>query len=183
MATRDPEAKRERLLTAALAEFAAHGLAGARIDRIARRAELSAGLIYSFYDGKDELFDAVFDAVVARSISEAPIDAADLGEYAARLYDAAVKHPDLVRFLTWYSLERTRDDPRASGRAAMKDKLDAIAEAQRAGSISDRLTPGQTLALVLAIANMWHTIEEANTFVPARARRTTIIDAVRRLVN
>jgi AcrR family transcriptional regulator len=181
--TRNPEAKREQLLSAALTEFAAHGLAGARVDRIAKRAQISPGLVYSFYDGKEELFDAVFDAIVATTIAGVPIDASDLGEYAAHLYDAAVKHPDAVRFLTWYSLARPRNDPRRSGRAAMKDKLDAIAEAQRIGTINDRFTPGQTLALVLALANMWHTIEEANALVPARARRATIIDAVRHLVS
>ena len=48
MRTRDPETKRRLLLEAALEEFAAYGVAGARVDRLAKRAGISAGLVYSF---------------------------------------------------------------------------------------------------------------------------------------
>ena len=47
MAARDPEDKRRRLIAAGLEEFSERGLAGARLDRIAKRAECSAGLLYS----------------------------------------------------------------------------------------------------------------------------------------
>ena len=40
--TRDAEATRRRLLDAATAEFAAYGIAGARVDRIAAEARSSA---------------------------------------------------------------------------------------------------------------------------------------------
>jgi AcrR family transcriptional regulator len=185
MRTRDPEAKRRALLEAALAEFAETGVAGARVDAIAKRAGISAGLIYSFYEHKDGLFEAVFDLIVEQTVSAVPIDAEDLGEYAGRLYDAAVAHPQVTRFITWYELERGQNaGARASTAAAMREKQDAIAEAQRRGILSDRCTAGQLLALTLTLANMWsRNNEDVRDLVPAAARRATVVDAVRRLTD
>jgi len=70
--TRNPEATRARLLAAATEEFSAHGIAGARIDRIEAAARANRALIYSHFGSKDGLFDAVMDAAVARVLAEVP---------------------------------------------------------------------------------------------------------------
>ena len=49
-AVRDPEATRARIFEAAVAEFARHGIAGARIDRIA--AVIATGRTYKPERGK-----------------------------------------------------------------------------------------------------------------------------------
>ncbi|MEV0044891.1 TetR/AcrR family transcriptional regulator [Nocardia rhamnosiphila] len=82
-----------------LCVFAEFGLAGARIDRPARRAGISAGLVYSFYEGKGELFDAVFDVIVEMTVATVPLDGDRLPEYAGQLYDAGLAHPEMMRFL------------------------------------------------------------------------------------
>ena len=43
---RDPEGMRLRILEAAKEEFAAHGLAGARVDRIAAKAGANKRMLY-----------------------------------------------------------------------------------------------------------------------------------------
>ena len=43
---RDPEKNRERILAAALEEFARNGLSGARVDRIAARAGATKRMPY-----------------------------------------------------------------------------------------------------------------------------------------
>ncbi|WP_329110267.1 TetR family transcriptional regulator [Micromonospora sp. NBC_01699] len=184
MSTRDPETKRQRLLVAALAEFAAYGLAGARVDRLAKRAGISSGLVYSFYENKEGLFEAVFDLIVKQVVAGVPMDADDPGEYAGRLYDGGLAHPEVMRFVAWYELERGDSaGRRVSTSAAMKQKLDAVADAQRRGVLTDRFTAGQLLALVLNLANMWQ-MQGADflDLVPEQSRRATIVDAVRRLV-
>jgi AcrR family transcriptional regulator len=184
MRTRDPETKRRHLLEAALAEFAEYGVAGARVDRLAKRAGISAGLVYSFHQNKEGLFEAVFDLIVEQTLAAVPIDADDLGEYAGRLYDGGIGHPEVLRFVAWYELERGETaGRRASTTAAMKEKVEAIADAQRRGVVSDRFSAGQTLALVLTCANMWQ-LQNADfrDLVPEAGRRTTVVDAVRRLV-
>jgi AcrR family transcriptional regulator len=47
VAARDSAATKERLLAAATDEFAAHGIAGARVDRIAAAARANKQLIYA----------------------------------------------------------------------------------------------------------------------------------------
>src|SRR5580658_10100325 len=58
---RDREASRTAILAAALAEFAGHGLAGARMDAIAGTAGVNKALLYYYFRSKDELYEAVLD--------------------------------------------------------------------------------------------------------------------------
>lgn len=149
---------------------------------LARRAGISPGLVYSFYEGKEQLFDAVFDHIVERAVAAVPIDADHLPQYAADLYEAGLAHPEVARFMTWYHLERGQSAMPASVAAAMTDKVAAIREAQRRGTITSAMPPEQILALVLAIANMWNQPgEDLLAFVPGAGRREVITDAVARL--
>ncbi|XVV12567.1 TetR family transcriptional regulator [Actinoplanes sp. CA-131856] len=185
MRTRDPETKRRLLLEAALEEFAAYGVAGARVDRLAKRAGISAGLVYSFYENKDGLFDAVFDLIVEQTVSAVPIDADDLAEYAGRLCDAGLAHPDVLRFVAWYQLERGEAAARrASTTAAMAEKVALIEQAQSRGAVTDRIAASEILALVLTLANMWQLREpEFLDLVEPDRRRTAVVEAVRRLTS
>jgi AcrR family transcriptional regulator len=56
---RNAEAKRERILDAAMAEFSAYGIAGARVDRIAKMAQCNKNLIYIYFHNKEMLFEAI----------------------------------------------------------------------------------------------------------------------------
>lgn len=171
MASRDRERTRRRLLDAAFVEFAAYGISGARMARIARIAGCSAGLAYSYFGGKEELFDAVQAEVVGTAFVE--FDASDLPGYAARLYDRQHEHPELARLATWHRLERP-------GRVSRSAEIEAIREAQAAGLVATRFSAEQVLVLVLAIASMWsNTPADSSDHV---VRRRTVEDAVRRLV-
>ncbi|MDB5723960.1 MAG: bacterial regulatory s, tetR family protein [Novosphingobium sp.] len=50
-----------RVLKAARAAFSTHGLAGARVDEIARAAGFTKQLVYQFFDSKEKLFACVLD--------------------------------------------------------------------------------------------------------------------------
>lgn len=60
---RNPEATRHKLLVAARREFAASGLAGARVDEIAARAGVNKQLVYHYFGDKDALYLAVLEWV------------------------------------------------------------------------------------------------------------------------
>ncbi|MBT3536704.1 MAG: TetR family transcriptional regulator [Rhodospirillaceae bacterium] len=60
-AKRDPEAARQRILAAALAEFSEKGLGGARVDVIAKRAGANKRMLYHYFGNKDDLFLAVLE--------------------------------------------------------------------------------------------------------------------------
>jgi AcrR family transcriptional regulator len=58
---RDPEGMRLRILEAAKQEFAAHGLAGARVDRIAANAGANKRMLYYHVGNKEDLYLAVLE--------------------------------------------------------------------------------------------------------------------------
>ncbi|GII59612.1 HTH-type transcriptional repressor [Planotetraspora thailandica] len=184
MRTRDPDGKRRQLLEAALAEFAEYGIAGARVDRLAKRAGISAGAVYSFYDGKEGLFEAVYDTIVEETVTGIPIDADNLPEYAGQLYDAGLQYPEVAQFMAWYALERgDNQSVRPIVAKSMAEKVAVIEDAQRRGVVTDRENAGEILALVLVIANMWQRQgKDVHGLVPRGQRRRVIVDAVRQLV-
>ena len=51
-----PEERPQQIIDAALAEFGERGLAGSRLDDIAKRAGLSKCTIYLYFQNKEELF-------------------------------------------------------------------------------------------------------------------------------
>jgi AcrR family transcriptional regulator len=74
------ETSRERIVAAAATEFAAHGFAGASVDRIARAARVNKAMIYYHFQSKAALYGEIlrdmFAAVAARVHAVAASDAA-----------------------------------------------------------------------------------------------------------
>jgi AcrR family transcriptional regulator len=185
---RDAEATRARLLQAATAEFAAYGIAGARIDRIAAAASANKNLLYLYFGNKEQLFATVLDTHITALLDAVPFDVADLPEYAGRLYDFALGHPDLVRLARWSSLEQPGSLERTPAAfSSTKAKLDAVTAAQSSGAIDDGLPAEHLLGLVLSIAMTWTegnpeaAVADADPGTVA-ARRHAVVVAVRRLV-
>jgi AcrR family transcriptional regulator len=183
----DAEATRRRLLDAAAQEFAAYGIAGARVDRIADLAKSNKAQIYHYFGSKDALFDAVFHELVVRTVREVPIDPSDLPGYAARLFDGYEDHPEVQRLATWYRLERAdTHSPLDVVVASNHAKVEAIAAAQKDGLLPAHFAAGDLLALVLTVAAMWTSMTpEYNALVSRHTRdhrRQVVIDAVQALL-
>ena len=153
---RDAEATRRRIVAAATAEFAEHGIAGARVDRIARAAVTNKAQLYSYFGNKDALFDAIFARHVADNVDSVPLTPLDLPGYAVGLYDAYLRDPALVRLLTWARLERTPTGE-LFGHVPDHDvdNLRALADAQAAGVLVDDVAPADLWAMLIALAGTW----------------------------
>jgi AcrR family transcriptional regulator len=152
----DSGATRRRLLDAATGEFAAYGIAGARVDRIAEAANSNKAQIYHYFGSKDGLFNAVFNAMCVETVTEVPIDASDLPEYAAQLFDSYEELPYVQRLATWYRLERAGStEPLAIILASNKDKVAKIAAAQAEGRIPKRFPAVELLGIVLHLSALW----------------------------
>ncbi|MCU1651853.1 MAG: hypothetical protein QOD82_1907 [Pseudonocardiales bacterium] len=183
----DSEATKKRLLEAGAREFAAYGIAGARVDRIAEQAKSNKAQIYHYFGSKDALFDAVFHELVVNTVRESPIDPDDLPGYAARLFDGYEENPEIQRIATWYRLERAdTQSPLEVIVASNRHKVEVIEAAQRAGTISSRWPAADLLGLLLSITAMWTTVTpEFNELIAERTRderRKVIIDAVAALI-
>ena len=131
---RNAEATKERILEAALAEFSAHGIAGARVDRIAHAARCNKNLIYIYFEDKETLFTTVLRKHLMRIHEEQPFTPDDLPGYAAKVFDWAMANPDLMRLMAWSALEQQAKD-KAERVAALEGKVAALAAAQDAGRV------------------------------------------------
>ncbi|MFJ4828688.1 TetR family transcriptional regulator [Streptomyces sp. NPDC088747] len=181
------EASRRRLLDAATVEFAAYGIAGARIDRISANANVNKAQIYKYYRSKDELFDAVFTEHLSMIVETVPVTGDDLPGYAVRLYDAYLVRPELVRLATWARLERTPTGDLyhfMPGHDA--EKLRSITDAQAKGIVDPGIAPGEVLALVTAMSMTWspaspmYTAHKDEPEAAHDARRTALARTVER---
>jgi len=57
---------RARILEAAVLEFSANGMAGARTEQIAEAAGVNKALLYYYFSNKQALYDAAFESVANR---------------------------------------------------------------------------------------------------------------------
>ena len=81
---RSGEESRERLLQAATDEFAAVGIAGARVDRIAEASGVNKAQMYRWFPSKDALFDAVFARHLDGIVDAVPLTPYDLPGYVVQ---------------------------------------------------------------------------------------------------
>ncbi|MFF3177813.1 TetR/AcrR family transcriptional regulator [Streptomyces sp. NPDC057900] len=103
--TSDTPPTKERLLAAAKEEFAAHGIAGARVDRIAELAGVNKERIYGYFGNKQKLFDAVVGRALDELAEAVPLRSGDdPAEYVGRVYDFHRDNPVLVRLFFWEGL-------------------------------------------------------------------------------
>ncbi|WP_433161885.1 TetR family transcriptional regulator [Kribbella sp. CA-247076] len=181
---RNAERTRTRILAAATEEFAARGIAGARVNRIAEIAGCNKAMLYAYFGSKDGLFDAVYTAAVDRYLADVGFDTADLPAYAGRVFDYFEKNPEHQRLNVWYRLERPEGSALAAIVAVNKNRLAELRQAQRSGVVPGDFTPAELLALLQAVATSWSSMNpEYGASVPGRAaRRAAVVEAVRRLV-
>src|SRR5690349_22775956 len=106
---------RERILSAATAEFARHGLAGARVDRIAERAGANKRMLYHYFGAKEDLFLAALEASYEdiRSAERGlDLEHSDPREALKRLVDFTwryfVEHPEFMTLLNSENLHKGR---------------------------------------------------------------------------
>lgn len=156
MPVRDADATRARIMAAATAEFAEHGLAGGRVDRIAAAARSNKAQLYHYFGNKETLFDLVFDRYVELNVTGAPLDAEHLPEWAVSIYDYYLRDPVLVRLATWARLERNpTGDLFARAGGIDPAVLGRVEAAQASGVLVDSVSALDVFSLTVAMAGAW----------------------------
>lgn len=169
----DASDTKRRILAAAHQEFADHGFAGARIDRIAEQAQANKRSIYVHFGPKERLFDLIITAVLSDLAVSVPFAPDDLPGYAVRLHDCLEASPDALRLMKWANLERA---------SATDDEI-ALYAAKIAAlqpRFGDRAA--NVLALILGLVYSWLDASPALLAVgaapSAAVRRDMLIDSV-----
>jgi TetR/AcrR family transcriptional regulator len=143
--TRDPEGTRRKILAAALQEFSAKGIDGARVDAIAARARVNKQLLYYYFGSKDGLFRAVLRERLAERAPEAALADRTGPGRLAELQDRLAGARDWVRLLTWEALERSGRGPveQEARRATLEQWVASVEAAQAEGALPAELDARQ----------------------------------------
>lgn len=155
MPTRDPEATKARIFKAATTEFAAYGISGARIDRIARNAQANKQLIYSYFGDKNRLFEHVLNRAMDDVASAVSTDITDLDAWTEDHLNYHQEHPELMRLMLWEALESDPYNPvgRIERQAHYRAKTQKVADAQAKGIINPDVPPAHMLMLLMSLIN------------------------------
>lgn len=180
-----------RLLDAATDEFSEFGLAGARVDRIAERAGANKERLYRYFGNKEELFGHVLTDQLGRVMDAVfPIRGVGVqavGDYAGRVFDYQLAHPELARLELWEGLQLTEPVNVEERGPVERSKVDAICAALPG---IDRDGAEELLLTIVTLAIAWHglhtidrliTGEEVGTASRNSARRAAVVAAVESL--
>jgi AcrR family transcriptional regulator len=179
---------RETILTAARSEFAQYGLAGARIDRIAKAADASKERLYAHFGDKETLFRGVVAADGAEFFAAVTLRPKAVPEFVGDIYDLACRRPEHLRMITWAILEGlTLDPPPMEDLESIQSRdIRVIEAAQAAGYVDAAWRPMDLLVLLFGVALAWAQSPhpDALTADPAiiAARRAAAVEAARRIV-
>lgn len=155
------KASRDRILDAAAEEFAEAGLAGARVDSIARRAGVNKAMLYYRVGGKSDLYREVFlraQEELHRGLSAAVSETRGAGEslkaYVTQFMDFAAGHPEMPSIMLREIAGgfETVPDETLAGLRAILGLLGGILEAGRKEGVLVDADPCAVQLMVAAAA-------------------------------
>jgi AcrR family transcriptional regulator len=160
-----PQARRDAVLAAAEAEFAANGFSRGSLNVIAREAGVAKGSLFQYFDDKVDLFAHLCDRAVER-IGEAMGDRVDSLDWTAGFFPACsellstwvdyfVAHP-VDRTLSTAVFLEPDPEARSAARAIIDDHLlgflrPILADAQRDGWLRADADLEAFMALLLLV--------------------------------
>lgn len=190
----DTEGTKQKILDAAVGEFARQGPDGTTIDKIAKIAGVNKERVYNYFGPKKELFAVVLSnelIKVAKAVPLKSFEEEDIAEYAGRAYDYHRAHPELSRLLLWEGLiYSSQEVPNESSRRENYNyKIQAIKKEQEEGRVTDEIEASYLAFLILALANSWFMLPQvARMLIPVEdvdnheKRRAIIIESAKRLL-
>ncbi|MCE4058871.1 TetR family transcriptional regulator [Pandoraea sputorum] len=147
---RDPERTRQRILAAAIEEFAERGSSGARVDSIARRADINERMLYYYFGNKDQLYLAVLEEVYGEfNRAEhalkldllAPLNA--VAELAHFVWDYYADHPELIQLINNENLHEAKSMRQSTEiRQQVSPIVELLAQTLKRGQVSGEIRQG-----------------------------------------
>jgi AcrR family transcriptional regulator len=197
---RDADQTKINILEAALAEFADKGLAGARVDEIAKKTSTSKHMIYYYFGNKEGLYQAVLKRaynnfrIAEQSVDYASLDPVDaMRSLIGQTFDMHVENPLSVRIIMGENLNNGEHIGKVEGlderRAILVTVEQILTRGVKSGQFRDGLDPLQIHMTASALS--FYFIANRFTFgmifgldyksaAVVTARRTEIIETVLR---
>jgi AcrR family transcriptional regulator len=161
---RDAERTRAAILAAAVDEFAAHGLSGARVDRIAKCARANKRMLYHYFGAKEALYLAALESAYERIRGEEQkLDLDHLPpeqgvrELVAFTWRYFLAHPEFMSLLNTENLHKARHLRQSRKIRALHSPLVAalsslLARGCREGAFRPGVDPVQLYVSIAALA-------------------------------
>jgi AcrR family transcriptional regulator len=150
---RNPQQSQQRILDAALAEFAAKGFAGARVDVIARQARINKRMLYHYFGDKEGLFRKVLRRKISERAAWLASAPEEPSEYLPYWFQLACRDRDWVRLLEWEALQwgekKVIDEKRR--KESISRAIGRMRERQQKGLISGEYDPAQLLLAMMSL--------------------------------
>jgi AcrR family transcriptional regulator len=191
----DTEGTKRKILDAATTEFAARGLDGTTVERIAKLAGVNKERVYNYFGGRPALFAQVLQEQLAVAALNVPVESfasEDITDYAGRLYDYHRQHPELMRLLQWEALAFTSEVPDEQHRRQHYSRKNAaIVAGQSAGTLTTAIEPDLLNFLLLSLAAYWAALPQVARMITGAPldpdedarRRASVVEAARRLAS
>lgn len=160
---RDPERTRAKILEAATAEFTKHGLGGARVDRIAKRAGTNERMLYYYFVSKDQLFLTVLENVyikLAEAEKALELDHLDPVEAIKKLIEFIwsyyITHPEFISLINSENLHEAKYLKKSRKLAQLvspvQDNIRTIVQrGQEAGVFRGGIDPAEVYITLVAL--------------------------------
>jgi AcrR family transcriptional regulator len=138
-----PEERKQQLLRAGVACFAAKGIGGTKHADLARACGVAVPTIFSYFPNRDALVSSILDEVgqalldnVIKPAQDLPDPAQRLGATAPLYTDFAAREPDYVKVWLMWSMHFAADI-QSHFREFENTLVDALAEMIREGAATD----------------------------------------------
>ncbi len=178
---------RQLLANAARAEFAEHGFAGARTDRIVKRAGVNKQLLFYYFGSKAGLYEAVMRRAEAELTDASPKGDVGSPHAAQRLraqlqtiYQAFAEQPELTSLVIHGVREQRSHAPAPNGaiRTFIQQLAHVISEGQGLGYFRDDADPEGVARQGVVLLLGYFAFEGALTDDRADRHRADWLDSV-----
>lgn len=147
-----PEEKRKRILEAATTEFADYGFENTSIQQIAKKAEISVGSVYKYFENKEELFSLVvkeslssLEKLLLHYFSSKEDVIVKAEKVLKELLRFSKRHPQLIKLYcsitTGNNTEFSRMLAERVESISAKVYTEVIKNAQKSGDVRDDIDP------------------------------------------
>ncbi|SEI61086.1 TetR/AcrR family transcriptional regulator [Pseudomonas sp. NFR16] len=170
----NPEKTRDGILQAAVAEFVAQGLSGARVDAIAERTQTSKRMIYYYFNSKEQLYSEVLEKLygdIRHTESSLNLDVLPPAQAIKRLVEFTFDHHDRnVDFVRIVCIENIHNGENVKQSPTIRDLsqhvLQALDQTLRRGEKDGTFRPGvQAVDLHMLISSFcFYRVSNRHTF-------------------
>ncbi|GAA0337966.1 TetR/AcrR family transcriptional regulator [Bacillus carboniphilus] len=151
---RDAERTRRKILAAAKEEFFEKGYTGARIESIARRANVNKQLIYHYFKGKDELINETI-ADFANSVPSTnfilPADPADIAAFRFKVNTDHLM--EFLKFTAWEAIDQipSNSNGEESRSNVLQSYVEDMKSKQEMGLVPKEIDPALVTLMISSL--------------------------------